>query len=64
MAMAITPRRVVFAHECGPCSLCGEPECLECGDHYADCECPGPNSTDEWNIVEHADGSLWATSKQ
>ena len=39
-------RQVVFAHDCEPCPLCGEPLCLSCGDHYADCTCPGPDSED------------------
>ena len=37
-------RPVVFAHDCEPCEMCGEPVCAKCNDHYADCECPGPHS--------------------
>jgi len=38
---------VKFADECVACELCGEPWCLECNDHYADCSCPGPHSERE-----------------
>lgn len=34
---------VKFAHECPPCSACGEPFCETCNKHYADCECVGPH---------------------
>lgn len=40
-------KRVKFADECVPCELCGEPWCVECNDHYADCSCPGPHSEPE-----------------
>lgn len=36
--------KVKYAHECRPCVMCGEPWCDDCDDHYADCECLGPNS--------------------
>lgn len=32
------------AAECTACSMCGEPFCDECGEHYADCPHPGPHS--------------------
>ena len=38
---------VVYAHDCEPCELCGEPICWHCGEHYAHCPCPGPDTEDE-----------------
>ena len=38
---------VKFADECRPCSLCGEPWCDDCEQHYADCDHPGPHSEEE-----------------
>lgn len=38
---------VLFASDCPPCPGCGEPYCLECGAHYADCRHPGPDSEPE-----------------
>jgi hypothetical protein len=44
-------RKVVFADECRPCDMCGEPYCDFCDAHYADCDCPGPHSDeDEWEF--------------
>ena len=40
-------RRIVYAHECEPCPLCGEPVCPVCHEHYADCSCPGPHSEED-----------------
>lgn len=37
---------VVLAAECPACDCCGEPVCPRCGDHYADCPCPGPHQDD------------------
>ena len=34
----------VYAADCDPCEYCGELICPECGDHYGDCPCPGPDS--------------------
>lgn len=42
--------RVIFASDCTKCDCCGE--------HYADCECPGPNS-EGWEFEER-DGVLFA----
>ncbi len=38
----IIARRIQLAGDCTPCGQCGEPWCDDCGDHYADCRCPGP----------------------
>jgi len=36
---------VIYAHDCEPCDMCEEPLCPLCdGEHYADCDCPGPSS--------------------
>lgn len=35
---------VRFAHDMVPCECCEEPWCEVCEAHYADCECPGPQS--------------------
>ena len=35
---------VVYASDCFVCPLCQEPVCPLCKDHYAECECPGPDS--------------------
>ena len=40
--------RVVYASDCPPCDMCGEPVCVKCEDHYADCQCPGPTMDDEY----------------
>lgn len=45
---------IKFASDCPPCPMCGEPWCTDCNMHYADCECPGPNSEEE---DEPAEGS-------
>lgn len=42
--------RIVFASDCKPCPDCGEPFCLVCGEHYADCGCPGPSNADELGL--------------
>jgi len=43
---------ILFASECPPCTLCGEPWCVECEEHYADCAHPGPDSE-----IEHDEAS-------
>lgn len=48
--------RVVFAADCLACDDCGEPWCEDCGDHYADCSCPGPDQADEFEYSERLDG--------
>lgn len=53
-ALGHMTKKVKYACECIPCKLCGEPWCADCGDHYADCECPGPHSE---GVVE-VDGEL------
>ena len=52
-------KRVVFAGDCRPCDLCGEPLCEKCAVHYADCACPGPTQDDKYEYSE-IDGLLWA----
>ena len=56
-------RRVVFADECPACPCCGEAWCAECGQHYADCLCPGPTQDDEYDYEVRADGHLYAREK-
>lgn len=34
--------KVVYACDCPTCECCGEPVCVACDTHYADCDCPGP----------------------
>ena len=50
--MAREIRRVTFAGDCPPCPHCGEPWCERCGQHYAECACPGPTQEDEWDYIE------------
>jgi hypothetical protein len=46
-------RKVVYAADCEPCDMCEEPICPHCGgEHYADCECPGPHQDDEYEYRE------------
>jgi len=35
---------VKYASDCEMCEGCGEPWCVDCQLHYADCPCPGPHS--------------------
>jgi hypothetical protein len=46
--------RIVFASDCKPCPDCGEPFCVECQQHYAECECIGPSNAEDdgWKVVE------------
>lgn len=41
------PIPVVFAADCPPCKLCGEPFCKKHDMHYADCPCIGPHNAEE-----------------
>jgi hypothetical protein len=59
----MTWRRVVFASDCVECECCGEPFCLHCSEHYADCECPGPTQDDLYDYQER-DGVMLATKKK
>ena len=54
-------KRVVFAGDCEECRLCGEPVCHQCGEHYAECPCPGPHCEDDGWVIEELGGELWAT---
>ena len=38
--------KVVFADDMEDCPDCGEPYCLKCKAHYADCKCFGPTQDD------------------
>lgn len=40
---------VVLASDCITCPDCGEPWCLNCEQHYADCTCPGPHQDDMYD---------------
>lgn len=46
-------KRVKLAAECYPCEACDEPVCNTCGEHYVDCDCPGPSQDDlyEYTII-------------
>lgn len=50
---------VIHADECAPCELCGSPVCPECGEHYADCPCPGPTQDDAYEY-RWIDGVMYA----
>ncbi len=50
---------VKMATDCQPCDMCGEPFCVGCGTHYADCSCPGPHQDDEYEYKE-VNGVLYA----
>lgn len=41
-------RPVIFAADCAVCPDCDELECPLCEVHYADCDCPGPHQSDEF----------------
>jgi DNA (cytosine-5)-methyltransferase 1 len=51
-------RRVVFASELGECDCCGDKWCKNCGTHYADCKCYGPNEAG-LEYIEH-NGLIYA----
>lgn len=57
--MAMQWKKVVTAADCRPCECCDEPFCDECGEHYADCDCPGPTQDDEYQYKEEG-GILYA----
>lgn len=35
---------VKWADQCPPCPDCSEPWCVECREHYSECNHPGPDS--------------------
>lgn len=45
---------IVFAADLPECECCGEPWCAFHMEHYADCQCPGPNNAEDdgWNLQE------------
>ena len=52
--------RIVFAHELPECECCGEPWCPVHAEHYADCDCIGPdNAEDEGYQLLEEDGILY-----
>ena len=54
--------RIVCAADCEPCPDCGEPFCVVCQQHYADCACVGPGNADELGYsVTEIDGKLYGT---
>lgn len=38
---------IVFASDCPPCEMCGEPWCEKHEMHYWECPCKGPHSEDD-----------------
>ena len=52
-------KTVVMACECPACEMCGDPVCLICEMHYAECDCPGPHQDDLYEYKEE-DGVLFA----
>jgi hypothetical protein len=52
--------RIVFAENCYPCPHCGEPFCLECREHYAECKCVGPSNAEDLGYeLREIDGTLY-----
>lgn len=45
-------KRVKYAHDCRPCSACGDPWCDDCNTHYADCNCIGPHEAEEMGLID------------
>ena len=43
--------KLKYASDCPPCEGCGEPWCVDCEKHYAECSCPGPHS--ECDVCEN-----------
>ncbi len=43
LSLSLTPH-IVYAADCQSCLCCGEPYCVEHDEHYADCDCIGPDS--------------------
>ena len=41
-------KKVIFASDCKPCEMCGDPICPVCDEHYDCCGCPGPTQDDEY----------------
>jgi hypothetical protein len=48
-------RKVKFAADCEPCSMCGELWCENCKTHYSECDCIGPIE-DDCEYEEREDG--------
>ena len=46
--------KLKYASDCPACTMCGEPWCVDCEEHYAECSCPGPHS--ECDVCENG---LW-----
>ncbi len=53
---------VVTATDCTPCPGCGDAVCPRCGDHFAECPCPGPHQDDQF-YYRQRDGRLEAISR-
>ena len=56
--------RIVCAADCEPCPDCGEPFCVVCQQHYADCACVGPGNAEElgYDLME-SNGTLYGIKK-
>ncbi len=54
--------KVVYAHDCKDCDMCGEQVCQKCEMHYAECDCPGPTQEDEYEYQDF-DGVEYARRK-
>ncbi len=55
-------KEVVCAAECEECRCCYDLICRVCGDHYAECPCPGPTMDEEYEYKE-ANNALYARRK-
>lgn len=51
--------KVKFADECSICPACGEPWCEEHNEHYADCDCIGPDNIEDFGVPVEIDGVLY-----
>ena len=54
---------VIFADDCEPCSMCGEPYCQIHNKHYADCDCIGPSNIEEYGTPVVIDNILYCKIK-
>ncbi len=53
--------RIIFADELPECECCGEPWCIVHMEHYAECDCIGPdNAEDKGYRLINEDGITYA----